>query len=246
MKKIIKIGTPFFFFILMFVSLPVDLQAQMFSIDDPEPEREGRIGRFTIVGLSLEMGEFIYEGEGAQEFQRLDFDSSLLRFRLESPGLDLSLAFGGSLTGMDQTSAVNVNGRIYNQLPLKWTNNFRLSIPIQLTTDFLQVRKNSSDAEFLQSSLVFGSGLTSVFDLGDRIRFNLHATPNYGFSFSQGNLFGGSLFRFDAKSMLMIKNLIGQSALAIGYHFDMRQYRIEENLNDYDYIAHSVTLGITF
>lgn len=222
------------------------LAAQMFSIDDPEPEREERIGFFTLIGVSYEPAEFTYEGEGAEDLERLDFDSSVIRFRLESPGLEIGLGFGGSLTGMDENSLVNINGRLYNSLPIKRSQNLLLSIPIQITTDFLQVRRNRSDAEFLQSSLVFGSGLSFIADPGNRLRINLRATPNYGFSFSQGNLFGGNLFRFDGRALLFIKNVIGERAISLGYHFDLRQYRIEGNLNDYDYISHSFTLGIGF
>lgn len=246
MKKFLQTLSTVLLVFLIATTLSKPLSAQMFSIDDPEPEREERIGFFTLVGLSYEPAEFTYQAEGAEELQRLDFDSSLFRFRLESPGLEISLGFGGSLTGMDEHSLVNINGRLFNALPVVRSRKLLLSIPIQLTTDFMQVRRNRSDAEFLQSSLVFGSGLSFIADPGSRLRFNLRATPNYGFSFSQGNLFGGNLFRFDGKAVLFIKNVIGSRAISLGYHFDFRQYRIEENLNDYDYISHSFTVGVGF
>ncbi|MDZ7717747.1 MAG: hypothetical protein U5K72_02860 [Balneolaceae bacterium] len=218
----------------------------MFSIDEDEPEQDRGINLFTMIGASWEVGDFSYAGQGATEEERLDFNDSILRFRFESQGLDLSLGFGGSLTGMDNTSYVNVSGRLFNSFPLIRSESFMLLAPLQITSDLKQVQQNRSEAEFLQSSLSLGTGVSTFFSLGDRISFNIKATPNYGFSFSQGSLFGGNLFRFDGKGLLFIDDLFGSNALSFGYHFDYRTYRIEGNLNDYDYTSHSVTIGYAF
>ncbi len=223
-----------------------ELQAQMFSIDDPEPQRQRILGSTTVLGIGWEFGDFAYQGEGASEAERLDFNDSIVRLRLDSPGLDISLAFGGAMTGMNDNSYVNIAGRLYNNFPVKREQSLLIAIPIQLTTDLMQVRQNASDAEFQQSSLVFGSGLSSAFRLGERFSLSLKATPNYGFSFSQGSLFGGSLFRLDGNSALLIHNVFGQYALSIGYTFDYRNYRIEGDLNDYDFASHNITIGIGF
>lgn len=228
------------------ILLPRTAQAQMFSIGDDEPTQERGIDIFSMIGASWEVAEFTYAGEGATEMERLDFSDSIFRFRFESQGLDLSLGFGGSLTGMDNNSYLNLSGRLFNSFPLTRSPSFLLMVPLQISSDLKQVRKNQSDAEFVQSSLALGSGVSTIFKLGDRISFNIKATPNYGFSFSQGSLFGGNLFRFDGKGLLYIDDLFGSNALSLGYHFDYRRYRIEGNLNDYDYTSHSVTVGYAF
>lgn len=226
--------------------IPLQTNAQMFSIGDPDAKQDRPLGTRTIFGAAWEAGEFIYKGEGATDLQRLDFNDSMLRLFLESPGLDISVAFGGAITGMNENSAVNLNARLYNNFYLKREQNFVFAIPVQLTTDLLQVRRNETSAEFQQSSLVFGAGAFSAMRLGSRLSLNLKATPNYGFSFSQGSLFGGGLFRFDGNTFLLIHNIFGDSALSIGYKFDYRSYRIQGNLNDYDFTSHSITLGIAF
>ena len=228
------------------ILLPATTQAQMFSIGDNSQERERGIELFSMIGASWEVAEFTYAGEGATDRERLDFSDSIFRFRFESQGLDLSLGFGGSLTGMDNTSYLNLSGRLFNSFPLTRSPSFMLLVPLQISSDLKQVRQNQSEAEFLQSSLALGSGVSTIFKLGDRIGFNIKATPNYGFSFSQGSLFGGNLFRFDGKGLLFIDDLFGSNALSLGYHFDYRRYRIEGNLNDYDYTSHSVTIGYAF
>lgn len=232
--------------LLIIFTIPLAVAAQMFSIDDTEPRRERILGSTTIVGLSWELGNFSYQGDEAEPLQRVDFNDSILRVRMESPGLDISLGFGGALTGMDETSYFNINARIYNHFSLKRERSHHISLPIQLTTDLKQARRNESDAEFQQSSLIFGTGLAGAIQATERLSLHAKATPNYGFSFSQGNLFGGSLFRADARAVVVINDVFGSKDLSIGYHFDYRSYRIEGDLNDYDYTSHSFTIGIGF
>lgn len=231
---------------LLFLVFPSAAFSQMFSVDNSGPRADRPLGQYTMLGVSWEMAVFDYTGSEAPAEDRLDFDSSILRLRLDSPGLDLNLGFGGSLTGMDENSYVNILGRLYNDFSVVREPSFQLFIPLQLTTDLKRVQREDSEAEFRQSSLSLGSGLASMVRLGRRLDLTLRATPNYGFSFSQGALFGGNLFKFDGKTLFIFRNLFGNNGLAVGYHFDYRSYDIEEDLNDYNYTSHSVTVGFTF
>lgn len=219
----------------------------MFSVDEPQQQQIRPLGFYSVLGVSLELGDFSYTGSEASDDQRADFSGSIVRFRFENPGLDLTIGFGGSLTGMENTPYANVTGRLYNDLNLiRQPDSFRLAVPVQITTDLKSVRKNNSNAEFQQSSFVFGTGLASAMRLGDKVDFTLRGTPNYGFSFAQGSIFGGSLFRFDGRARFIFYQLIGNDSFSLSYHFDYRSYDIEGSLNDYDYISHSFTLGYAF
>lgn len=232
--------------IITISAIPISAQAQMFSVEDSQERQFRPLGYYTIFGASLEFGDFSYTGTGANENQRVDFNSSILRFRFDTPGLDLNLGFGGSLTGMDNTSYASVMGRLHNDINIRRRSNFSLALPVQLTTDLKSVRRGNSDAEFQQNSFTFGTGISSALRLNNTIDFSLRATPNYGFSFAQGNLFGGSLFRFDGKAQFVFYELIGSDSFSLAYHFDYRSYNIDGDLNDYNYISHSVTLGYAF
>ena len=246
MKRIYNY-TPFIaLFVLILLTLPSVATAQMFSIQESQEERQQRLGAITVIGLSWEAADFEYSGDSQENFQRLDFNDNLVRLRINSPGLDISLGVGGSFTGMNDHSYLNVNGRIFNNINIVRRENFLLSLPIQLTTDLKRVRLNNLDNDFQQSSLTFGSGISSDLKLSDKFSFKVHATPNYGFSFSQGNFFGGNLFRFDGRTTLFVHDLFGSRSLAIGYDFDYRSYNIDGDLFDYDYTSHSITLGIGF
>ncbi len=218
----------------------------MFSIQETQQRLERPLGTSTLVGLSWEFAEFTYSGVLEGGFDRLDFDDSVLRFRINSPGLDISFGLGGSFTGMNDNSYLNVSGRLFNNLNLIRRDNFIFSVPVQLTTDVKRVRSGNFDSEFQQSSLVFGTGIASDFKLSDRFSFKMHATPNYGFSFSQGSFFGGDMFRFDTRAVIFIHDLFGRRALAIAYDFDYRKYDIDGDLYDYDFTSHSITIGIGF
>ncbi len=246
MKRIYNY-TPFIaLFVLILLTLPSTATAQMFSIQEPEEEREQRFGTITVFGISWEAADFEYSGDSPLDIRRLNFSDNLVRLRLNSPGLDISMGLGGSFTGMKDHSYLNVTGRIFNNINIIRRQTFLLSIPVQLTTDLKRVRLNDLDNDFQQSSLIFGSGIASHLKLSDKLSFKVHATPNYGFSFSQGNFFGGNLFRFDGRTTLFVHDLFGSRSLAIGYDFDFRSYNIDGDLYDYDYTSHSITLGIGF
>lgn len=246
MKRIYK-NTPFItLFVLFLFTLPSTAAAQMFSIQESQEDRQQRLGVTTVFGLSWEAADFEYSGDSQEDFRRLDFSDSLVRLRLNSPGIDISLGLGGSFTGMNNHSYLNVNGRIFNNINIIRREAFLLTLPVQLTTDLKRVRLNDLDNDFQQSSLIFGSGISTALKLSDRFSFKAHATPNYGFSFSQGNFFGGNLFRFDGRTTLFVHDLFGSRSLAIGYDFDYRRYNIDGDLFDYDYTSHSITLGIGF
>jgi hypothetical protein len=246
MKRIFNYTAFITIIALYIILLPFIATAQMFSIEETQEQRQQRLGAVTVIGLSWEFADFKYTGDSQENFQRLDFNDSLLRFRLNSPGLEISFGLGGSFTGMNDHSYLNITGRIFNNINIIRRENFLLILPIQLTTDLKRVRLNDFDNDFQQSSLIFGTGIGSDFKLSDRFRLKAHATPNYGFSFSQGNFFGGNLFRFDGRTMLFVNNLFGNRSIAIGYDFDYRSYNIDGDIYDYDYTAHSITLGIGF
>lgn len=230
--------------VVIFLCTTPIVQAQMFSIDEPERQRSQRLGTTTVISAGWNFADFSFTGDDIPEEQRLDFNDNLFSLLLNSPGLDLGIAFGGSLTGMNENSYLNLSARIYNNFPLKRSSALQISIPIQLTTDLTQVSRDNTNTDFRQSSLVAGTGIYTIFKITNRINFQIKATPNYGFSFSQGSIFGGSLFRFDGDTKLLIHDLFGSRALSVGYNFGYKQYDIDGELNDYDFNGHTITIGI--
>ncbi len=238
----------FLLFVLFLLFIPLSGYSQMFSVDDSSPVRQQQLGTATTLSVGWEIGDFDNRNSDLLDIDDYSFNDSILKLRLESPGIDIGLGLGGSITGMDNNSYINILARLHNNLNLYMSDerNFILQAPIQITTDLKRVQRNNVDTEFQQSSFIVGSGIRTVARISENFDFSLKATPNYGFSFSQGNLFGGSLFRFDGTSQILIKNVFGNSGLALSYHFDYRRYDIDGDQNDYDYTSHSISIGITF
>lgn len=232
----------------LLVVTPLTTQAQMFSVEDSSPSRTQPLGLYTTLSAGWEIGDFSNRQSGINMNEDYSFNDGVFRIRLESPGIDFGLGVGGGLTGMNSNSYVNVMGRLHNNLNVYENDNksFILRIPIQVTTDLKRVQRNNTDSEFQQSSFIFGAGLRTDFKISEKIEFSLKGTPNYGFSFSQGNLFGGSLLRVDGRSHFLIRNVIGDKGISFGYHFDFRRYDIDGNQNDYDYTSHAISIGLIF
>ncbi len=240
MKKILSCLTIIAFFI------PELTSAQMFSVGDTEERTDTRLGLYSTLGVSWEIGEFEYKDDDLPPAQRADFQDSIIRLRFENPGLYISAGFGGSFTGMDDRSYLNVNAMLYNDIALVRSQRFILGLPIQITTDLKSVALQQQGDGFQQSSLVFGTGASMRYRVSQRVEMSLRATPNYGFSFSQGAFFGGSLFTTKGVARLFFDRVIGSNTLAIGYDFDFKDYNIDEGRNNYQYLSHSFTVGIAF
>ena len=218
----------------------------MFSVDSSERVQYTPLTPYFVIGVSWEIADFAYTGDSLSEADRADFNNNVIRFRLENPGLHISAAFGGNLTGMDDLSYINLNAMLFNDIPIARSARYQFSIPFKIVTDIKGARKDNSPADFQQSSFIFGTGLASRFKLTDRVDMSLRGGPLYGFSFAQGNFFGGSLFRTMGQVRLHFADVISSYALTFGYDFDYRNYDIEGDQNDYRYRSHAFTIGIGF
>lgn len=226
--------------------IPVALQAQMFSVGEAEERQPLRIQSYSTIALGLEFADLEFTGGDVEAEDQAEFNGNILRLRIENPGLNISAGFGGKLTGIDDRSYVNISALLYNDFALTRSQKFILALPIQIGTDLKSVQVDRSNNNFQQSSFSLGTGLSIRYQVNRRVGAALRATPNIGFSFSQGNLFGGRLFRGLVSTRLYFNDVFGSSALVFGYDFDYRDYDIEGIQNDYSYQSHSVTLGLAF
>jgi len=218
----------------------------MFSVGETEDREPLRIQSYSTLGVAVEFADFDFTGSNLSAEDQAEFNGSILRIRFENPGLNISAGFGGNLTGLDERSYVNVNALLYNDFPLVRSQNFIFALPIQIGTDLKSVQIERSNNNFQQSSFTIGTGLSLRYQVNRRVGASLRATPNIGFSFSQGNLFGGRLIRGITTGRLYFNEVFGSAALVFGYDFDYRDYNIDGSQNDYRYLSHSVTIGLAF
>lgn len=166
--------------------------------------------------------------------------------RFENPGIDMYMGVAGKLTGMDDHSYLNIGANLFNDFVITGTERFWLMLPLQIRTSILRSQPSGAETRFQMSSFQGGAGLGVRAKLSDHINFSTQVIPSYGFSFSQGQFFGGRQFTLEGSVRLYIDNLIGERGLVFGYDYEKRSYDIDADLYDYDFSSHSITLGITF
>ena len=234
------------FFVITFL-LPVQIAfGQMFSIGSVEERAQRPPGFFSMIGASVDFADFEFRGSGVPDSDRLDFNDNILNIQFENPGIDINIGLGGSATGMKDNSYVNLKAKVYNSFIISRAPNFRLGIPLQISTGFTRVNSDFTDYEFEQTSFSIGSGITSAYRINQRLELAAMFTPNVGFSAARGTFFGGTLYSIQGKLRLVIDRFFGNNGLAIGYDYDFRDYVLDDERFDHRFTGHGITIGFVF
>lgn len=228
---------------------PVELKAQMFSVGS-EP---GRVDvPTTAIYAGWETADFDYTGgalEASANEGRFGFSGSLIRFRFETPGLELFLGTGGSLTGIDDVAYFDAGVQAGYNFSIVRNQRLRVQIPLQFISSLTNVTTDQSipnAPQFRQGALVAGTGGFIAARPSERIRLHAEFIPYYGFSFSTGSTFGGSLAKLEGKFRFFLDRVFGETGLSFGYNYNFNRFDVDEDEFDYDLNSHSILLGITF
>lgn len=238
--------------LLFLCGFPQLLRAQMFSVGDSgmrfnTPQSEF-YGGLEPMDVNYRGGSDITPAQGARAF---NFEGPIIRVGYESPGLDLSLGSGGSITGIDEASYFDIGGNIDFGLNLYRGRYLSLQLPLRVASRYTNITSNRSFMQpgvtrFRFGSLTAGAGARVVGRPAKDFRIEAGAVPSYGFSFASGGFFGGSLGTVDAYGRLYFDRLFGDFGISLGYQYDFRNYNVDEDVYDYRLTGHSLELGITF
>lgn len=239
---------------VLFLTVSVSLftkqtaNAQMFSVGEASSPQERIAFSYTSLSAGWEFADFTHTGNtsAVSTNNRFDFQDGVFRVLFETPGLNMYLGLAGGLTGMDSHNYLNIGAQLYNNFNLTRSDRFWLYLPLQINTDLKRSEQDGADRSFQQSAFQVGTGLGMKSNLNDTFKFQMSLLPNYGFSFSQGNFFGGSIFSLNGKARLYIENIFPEKALTLGYDYNFRSYDIDGEIFDYDFSGHTFSLGITF
>lgn len=234
-------------FLLLCFIFPETVRAQMFSVGN-----ESGLGSRAAMGVYLgpEPASFNFR-RSAMEGGEYEFSGPLVRFRLETPGINLFIASGGRATGLDDVTYFDAGVKAGYGLNLFRGEHLRIDIPLQLTTSVTSVvNRNRADlisnTQFQQGALLGGAGGFIAVRTSPRVRFHINAVPSYGFSFATGNTFGGSLGKLEGQARMFLDQVFGNVGLSIGYDYLFKRYNIDEDSFDYDFKSHSILIGLTF
>lgn len=233
--------------LLLLFLFPAQLYAQMFSVGEQRTQ-------FDIPGTAFYLGlepisVSYYGNDTSAEAGGFEFDGPLIRLRYESFGINLFLATGGAITGIDEQSYFDIGGNIDFGLPVYRSEKVSVEIPLELKSIYTTMTNSrfvGSTASFRFGSLMGGAGARFRFRPDNDIRFELSGMPGYGLTFASGGFFGGSLGMLAGSSRIYFDRLFGDMGISVGYDYNYRDYNVDEPLFDYRMKAHSVLVGITF
>lgn len=220
------------------------LTAQMFSVGD-SPQRVSNSNSFFRVGYGPVV--FNYTGDASDPFGTtlLEVDASALNINLETPGVSLSLTLANKLTGLDEKTLFDFGFILSNNFTFIRGQKISAGVPIKLYSSLTNANNDRAQENFNQVNFALGGGGFINLRFAEKISFTNELTPGYGFSNSSGGFFGGSMFFVTGKSRLNFLNLIGRRTLSIGYDYNFRSFDIDEELYDFDYTSHQITIGIS-
>ncbi len=245
-KNYLTLLTSSFLTLLLTVLSFHSVHAQMFSVEERD-ERPAFDFRYTSLSFGWEFAEFQFQGDPETAGnERSDFDNGILKAQFETPDINVYLGLAGNLTGMENQSYVNFGASIYNYFVLSQSETYRLLLPVQINIDLLRTQRDGITQQFQQSAFQAGAGGAAEYRLRNSLLTSVELVPRIGFSSSQGGVFGGRIFSLEGKARMVILNAIGSNGLVLGYNYNHKSYTIDEDIFDYDFNGHSITLGITF
>lgn len=221
------------------------LNAQMFSVGGSSETQARASSNYLRVGYGPV--DFSYSDESGSVLpeNRLDFNSPAFTLSFESPAVSASMSFVNKLTGADDERYLNLSLNYINRFAFIRTKNFQLGVPLGLQTSLVSAQKEELNNDFGQTVLGLGLGAFTSFSIPDKITFSVEGIPSYGFSNSNGGLFGGSNKGLTAKARLNFLNLFFGRSLSIGYDYKYSAYNLDGDEFDYDLNHHLITIGLS-
>src|SRR5690625_2166409 len=144
------------------------VNAQMFSIDTAE-QTQSRPAMFrTTAGVGLSFASFTFQGDDSYESD-LEFNNNLININFSTPGLDLFTTFGGGISGMKNTSYLNVGARISKHFLLQAREKLLPSIPTPPSSEPAQVTFSGKDQGLRPSTPGCGTGFSNLARFTERL-----------------------------------------------------------------------------
>jgi hypothetical protein len=231
--------------VILTVAAPAS--AQMFSVSD----NADRVARPTTNSLMVGFAptNFSFQGSPSTETVRLDYTDIMFRAALETPTLNVYMAYGVNMGDNDDITAFNLGAAVNNRVPLNRSPRTLAYLPLRLMTDWRTARNTrtgTSNDEFQQSSVMVGSGFGTIFRTGSKSSLDLSANGNYGYAVRSFGADGGQTFLLEGKARYIVNNLTSSIGLSFGYDYSFQEYYIGGDQFDYRLSGHSFFVGIRF
>ena len=232
--------------LLFLFALPFSSFSQMFSVGDDRTAASNPFAPYLRAGISTV--DFEYMGESNELIQQatLSFSGIVANFAYESNGFNIGGGLGGNITGLNDRRYYNLYLNFVNPFYLVTGQNFGIGIPVKLGTEVTSVRSDMIRDGFSQTNVGGGAGL--VFSARSPQSFSIKTQfiPEIGFSTARGGFFGGRVLSLNGTARINFYNLLFGKNLSLGYDYNFDTYDIDGEEFDYDFSAHTLTIGISF
>ena len=233
--------------LFLFIILSGSLQAQMFSVGgESDTQRRGGSSNYFKIGYTAV--DFSFKGNSnlVIEQNRLDFNTPAITIGFDSPSLYASLSFINKFTGAEDERYLKFSINYINRLAFVRKRSFQLGVPLSLNSNLVSVQNEQQNNDFGQTVFGIGLGAFTSVTIPEKLILFIEGVPSYGFSNSNGGLFGGSNKSIIARARLNFLSVFPSRNLSLGYDYKLSSYDLDDDEFDYDLTYHLITLGISF
>ena len=228
------------FLILLHFGLGLNLQAQMFSVQDEE--KEDRVFSSSVhIGYSDVTFEYIGD---SQATPGLEMSPSLLHIQYNTPGVRIHLIGGNTIIGNENESLVRLGVELGTQSYLLRKKRLQFIIPFRVETAITAATKEGYGQRFYQTA--FSGGFGGIIAMRPTEFFSIYteATIWYGFSNSAGNFFGGNTDQFKTKTTIHFNRLLRGRGVYFSYETLQQDFNIDGMDFDYRSVVSLFSIGI--
>jgi hypothetical protein len=233
-------------FVLLLL-LPGILNAQMFSVE--EPERRTRVSSSIITAGPEFLTMSLREGEPFTG-RVYNFSEPVYRIRLELPSIEVYGGFRSGMGDADSLNYLNLGANISGSLPLTRSREFGIMLPLWLSTDYTNVSERGSQQpeseQFRLSSASIGLGAGAFLNPMRKIRLRAEFVPQIGFTMSSMGSDSGQLATLNGRVRLQADQLFGRFGLVLAYNYTWKRYSGAGDRFDYDLSGHNLGIGVSF
>ena len=233
--------------LLILLTLPMALQAQMFSVEEPERRARPSTSSFTAGPEFLTMS--LRDGEPFSG-RVYNFSEPVYLMRLDLPGVEIYGGFRNRMGEADSLNYLNLGANIIGALPLIRSSTYGVSLPLWLSTDYTRVRETGGQQpeseQFRQSSASIGLGAGAFFRPISNIRLRAEFVPQIGFAVSSMGSDAGQIASLNGRVRLNLDQLFRRYGLEIAYRYTWRRYSGTGDQFLYDIEGHHIGFGVTF
>ncbi|MCH8567295.1 MAG: hypothetical protein LAT67_03485 [Balneolales bacterium] len=231
--------------------LPATAAAQMFSVSSSVAQNRP-FEMPAVAGPALEFTDLSFFGPNSFEGDNLiryNFNGPLYRAVIETPGFMFSISDGTSLGEDKDIRATRLGIAIKSPALIAAGNNYRLTIPFSLSTDYTLVRTSetaNSNRELAQNSGYIGAGLGFLYRFTDSFYLNSISAPHFGFTVGSYGATGGISYKLNQDIRFALIDIWRGYGLVTGYSLQFIRFNNSDPNFKYDWLSHTFLIGVSF